>query len=68
MCKAGNKQLEKIRRFDMSGFKPNPAYVREMQRFGLLPPDFDGKRTPLDVYQLDRAYWERVGAPQAAAP
>jgi hypothetical protein len=52
----------------MSGFKPNPAYVREMQRFGLLPPDFDGKRTPLDVYQLDRAYWERVGAPQAAAP
>lgn len=68
MCKAGKIQLEKIRRFDMSGFKPNPAYVREMKRFGVLPPDFDANRTPLDVYQLDRAYWDQVGGSQAATP
>ncbi len=68
MCKAGKIQLEKIRRFDMSGFKPNPAYVREMKRFGVLPQDFDAERTPLDVYQLDRAYWDQVGGSQAATP
>jgi hypothetical protein len=35
----------------MPGFRPNPHYIREMQRFGILP-------APLDPYAIDRAYWD----------
>ncbi len=50
-------KLDAIKRFDMPGFRPRKEYVVEMQRFGLLPalvPD----AAPLDVYALDRAYWQ----------
>ena len=50
--------LEKIKRFDMKGFRPRPEYVREMKRYGLLPPSFDLARDPIDVYKMDRKYWE----------
>ncbi|MDR1818516.1 MAG: hypothetical protein LBR07_10240 [Puniceicoccales bacterium] len=30
--------LEEIRRFDMPGFQPRPQYIREMKKFGILPP------------------------------
>jgi len=49
--------LQKGKRFDMPGFRPNPHYVREMQRFGFLPADLKPDE-PLDAYRLDRAYWE----------
>ena len=53
----GKAKLDAIKRFDMPGFRPRKEYVVEMQRFGLLPalvPD----AAPLDVYALDRAYWQ----------
>ena len=60
MCAAGQRALGRIKRFDMPGFKPPLAYVREMKRFGILPPDLDPARTTIDVYQTDRRYWEAV--------
>ena len=50
--------LERIKRFDMPGFRPNEHYVREMRRFGMLPEDFDAATDPIDVYQLDQKYWQ----------
>ena len=32
-----SQRLEEIKRFDMPGFRPHQAYVREMKRFGILP-------------------------------
>ena len=43
-------------RFDMPNFCPNPEYLREMKRYGALPPDAEpGKR--IDPYATDRRYW-----------
>ncbi|MFA5190793.1 MAG: hypothetical protein WC740_08705 [Verrucomicrobiia bacterium] len=44
------------KRFDMPGFRPNEHYIREMQRFGILPKNL-GPNDPIDVYATDRAYW-----------
>jgi hypothetical protein len=49
--------LESITRFIMPHFRPEPEYVREMKRYGVLPASHrDGD--PLDVYATDRRYWE----------
>ena len=53
---AGKVYLEKIKRFDMVGFQPRPAYVREMQRYGVLPANLSPTEN-LDPYKLDEAYW-----------
>jgi hypothetical protein len=37
--------------------KPSPLYFREMQRYGILPPDFDPATDRLDPYATDQAYW-----------
>ena len=58
MCQAGKRKLEEIKRFDMPGFKPPEQYVREMKRYGLLPETFDPAKDPLDVYEMDRKYWD----------
>ena len=52
--------LDRIKRFDMPGFKPNEHYVREMKRYGVLADDFDLAVDALDVYQVDRAYWRSL--------
>ena len=50
------RQLSEIKRFDMAGFQPRPAYLREMKRYGLLPKDqTDG--VPVDYYALEQKYW-----------
>jgi hypothetical protein len=56
---AGKAELERLKRFDMAGFQPRPEYLREMRRYGVLPPDFDDD-TPVDPYELDRRYWESL--------
>jgi cytochrome c553 len=58
MCEGGKRRLEEVKRFDMPGFKPREEYIREMKRFGLLPETFDVNKDPLDIYQLDRRYWD----------
>jgi len=54
---AAKRKLDEIKRFDMPGFRPSEHYVREMKRYGILPPSFDLGEDPIDVYATDRAYW-----------
>jgi hypothetical protein len=54
---AAGARLEEIKRFDMPGFRPNAHYVREMKRYGILPPSFDVTKDAIDVYETDRKYW-----------
>ncbi len=49
--------LKKEKRFDMPGFRPNKFYIREMQRFGILPANL-GEDDPIDVYATDQRYWQ----------
>ena len=59
LCKAGKSHLEKIKRFDMPGFRPRASYVREMKRYGVLPADLP-QDAPIDVYATEQAYWESL--------
>ncbi len=54
---AGKSGLDRIKRFDMPGFRPNEHYIREMKRYGILSNTFDPAVDPIDVYQTDQAYW-----------
>lgn len=54
-------QLDRIKRFDMPGFRPRKEYVQEMQRYGILPANLAAD-TPIDVYATDRAYWKSLWA------
>ena len=44
-------------RFDMPRLCPNPEYIREMKRDGILPKDVDPARQRIDPYATDRRYW-----------
>lgn len=57
MCTAGKQRLETITRFDMPAFKPPFPYIREMKRYGIIPPDAPPDDL-IDVYETDRAYWQ----------
>ncbi|OGV67393.1 MAG: hypothetical protein A2283_09510 [Lentisphaerae bacterium RIFOXYA12_FULL_48_11] len=57
MCEGGKCYLEEIKRFDMPGFKPRSEYIREMKRYKLLPESFDVEKDPINVYEMDRKYW-----------
>ena len=56
---AARARLSAIKRFDMPGFKPAAAYLREMKRYGVLAADFDAEMTAVDPYDLDRKYWQQ---------
>ena len=58
MVVAGEENLNRIKRFDMPGFRPRPEYVREMIHYGILPPDTVAENLGMDGYALDRAYWK----------
>ncbi|MHB1036772.1 MAG: HzsA-related protein [Pirellulales bacterium] len=53
---AAAERLKSEKRFDMPGFRPNEHYIRELQRFGILPRDLSPEQ-PIDFYAADRAYW-----------
>ncbi|MGA2033397.1 MAG: hypothetical protein ABSG68_14170 [Thermoguttaceae bacterium] len=53
------RKLDQIKRFDMPGFRPRPEYLREMRRFGILPDDTPHD-APVNVYELDRNYWQSL--------
>ena len=48
---------DRIRRFDMDGFRPNRHYVREMKRYGILPAELDAD-APVDPFVTDARYWQ----------
>ena len=53
-------ELYTLKRFDMPDFRPTRHYVREMIRYGILPPDTDRMKDRIDVYATDRAYWRSL--------
>ena len=57
---AGEARLREIKRFDMAGFVPRADWVREMRRYGILSPTNGSTRTPLNVYEVERRYWESL--------
>ena len=57
MVEAGRDNLNRITRFDMPHFRPMPQYLREMRRYGVLPRDH-ADDAPVNVYELDRRYWQ----------
>jgi inorganic pyrophosphatase len=58
MIEAGRDRLDEIKRFDMPGFRPRKEFLREMKRYGILPPTFDLDNDPADPYEIDRRYWD----------
>ena len=56
---AAARYLDEVKRFDMPGFQPRDAYLREMKRYGVLPADLEPS-TPVDPYVTDRAYWRSL--------
>ncbi len=56
---AARQQLDTVKRFDMPGFRPHPGWVREMQRYGILPATLSAT-DPIDVYATERKYWESL--------
>ena len=43
----------------MPGFRPRAAWVREMQRYGILPADL-APDAPLDPYAIEQRYWKSL--------
>jgi len=56
LCREGKEYLQRDKRFDMPGFRPDAGYVREMKRYGMLPADLEDDAA-IDVYAADEAYW-----------
>ena len=46
--------------YNMPAFKPNVHYVREMQRYAILPASFDPAKDSIDVFATDQAYWRSM--------
>ena len=57
ICKVSD-ELNRIKRFDMAGFRPRPEYLREMKRFGVLSATFDDHNDPANPYLIDAKYWQ----------
>ncbi len=53
------RELDRIKRFDMPGFRPRAEYVQEMKRYGILPKGLAADAA-IDVYATDRAYWRSL--------
>jgi hypothetical protein len=53
---------------NVAEFRPDPNYVREMKRCGILPESLDARQDPLDCYAVDRAYWQSFWHRGASAP
>jgi mono/diheme cytochrome c family protein len=51
------QHLDQIKRFDMPGFVPRPEYVREMRKYGVLPPEAKPEDVT-DIYSLEQQYWQ----------
>jgi len=58
--KKGKQLRDSIPRYTVPGWNPNPQYVREMKRFGILPAGLDPARDKVDPFATDRAYWRSL--------
>jgi hypothetical protein len=58
ICEA-KTHLDSITRFSQSNFRPEPEYIREMKRYGILPETHQ-VGDPIDVYETDRRYWQSL--------
>jgi mono/diheme cytochrome c family protein len=47
-------------RYATEGFQPNPQYIRELKRFGVLPASYNPAISPLDGFASDQAYWRAL--------
>jgi hypothetical protein len=52
-------QLDTIKRFDMPDFQPRQEYIREMKKFGILPPEHN-PATTVNPYELEQNYWRSL--------
>jgi hypothetical protein len=52
--------LDASPRFATPAFKPNYQYVRELKKYGILPPAFDLAKDPINVFETDQAYWRSL--------
>jgi hypothetical protein len=52
-------RLDQMPRFDLPGFRPHAAYLRELQQYGVLPA-IPGTNDTIDVYALDEVYWQSL--------
>ncbi|MBL9136187.1 MAG: PD40 domain-containing protein [Verrucomicrobiales bacterium] len=59
MIAAGRDFLEKDRRFDMPDFRPRQDWVREMKRYGILPPSTTATQVT-NVYEVEQTYWRSL--------
>jgi hypothetical protein len=60
MIVAGKGFLERdSTRFDMTNFRPRPDWVREMQRYGVLPECVTADEVA-DAYAIERDYWQSL--------
>ena len=53
------ERLQNNKRYDMPGFEPHPAYIREMKAWGILPPVYKWGGYD-DMFKTDRAYWKSL--------
>ena len=56
----GKADLDAQPRFSTPEFKPNPQYVRELKKYGILPSTFDLAKDNLNVFETDQAYWRSL--------
>ncbi len=47
---------------------PSPLYIREMKRYGILPPDFDPAADPFDPYLRIERLVNTSAVPRSAKP
>ncbi|MBI5385315.1 MAG: hypothetical protein HZA90_11595 [Verrucomicrobia bacterium] len=56
----GKSVLDSQPRYGTPEFKPNAQYVRELKRYGILPPAFDLAKDPINVFEADQRYWQSL--------
>jgi hypothetical protein len=56
----GRGEFEVEPRYGTPNFQPNPQYLREMSRFGILADARQGGAGAWDVFQLEQAYWQSL--------
>ncbi|MDR1922850.1 MAG: hypothetical protein LBQ66_00630 [Planctomycetaceae bacterium] len=53
------QHLDSIKRFDMNDFIPRKQYIRELQKYGILPKTHN-PTTPVNTYDLEQKYWRSL--------